>query len=103
MYLLYTHAWSKISPTMTSLLSQRRQFGLNCKKIIALKIAYKIVAFFTKNYPSVKIYNIGLISKNNPTFNIEHGLFGEHLRNSLGRHLWPPEFWLGATALSLKG
>ena len=50
---LYTHAWSKISPTSTSLLSQRRQFGLNCKKIIALKIAYKIVAFFTENYPSL--------------------------------------------------
>ena len=49
---LYTYAQSKISPTMTSLLSQRRQFGLNCKKIIALKIAYKIVAFFTENYPS---------------------------------------------------
>ena len=45
---------SKISPTMTSLLSQRRQFGLNCKKIIALKIAYKIVAFFAESYPLVK-------------------------------------------------
>ena len=27
-------------------------FSLNCKKIIALKIAYKIVAFFTENHPS---------------------------------------------------
>ena len=27
-------------------------FGLNCKKNIALKIAYKIVALFTENYPS---------------------------------------------------
>ena len=41
-----------ISPTLTSLLSQRRQFGLNCKKNIALTIAYKIVALFTENYPS---------------------------------------------------
>ena len=40
---------------MTSLLSQRRQFGLNCKKIIALKIAYKIVAFFAENYPSIQV------------------------------------------------
>ena len=37
---------------MTSLLSQRIQFSLNCKKIIALKIDYKIVAFFAKSYPS---------------------------------------------------
>ena len=40
---------------MTSLLSQRRQFSLNCKKNIALKIAYKIVALFTENYPSCPI------------------------------------------------
>ena len=37
---------------LTSLLSQRMQFSLNYKKIIALKIAYKIVAFFIENYPS---------------------------------------------------
>ena len=37
-----------ISPTLTSLLSQRRQFDLNCEKNIALKI----VALFTENYPS---------------------------------------------------
>ena len=49
---LYTNAWSRISPILTSLLSQRTQFSLNCKKIIALKIACKIVAFFTENYPS---------------------------------------------------
>ena len=37
---------------MTSLLSQRTQFSLNYKKIIALKIDCKIVAFFSENYPS---------------------------------------------------
>ena len=37
---------------LTSLLFQRRQFGLNCKKNIAMKITYKIVALFTENYPS---------------------------------------------------
>ena len=42
-----------ISPTLTSPLSQRRQFDLNCKKNIALKFAWKIVALFTENYPSV--------------------------------------------------
>ena len=52
MMYLYTNAGSKISPTLTSLLFQRRQFGLNCKKNIAMKITYKIVALFTENYPS---------------------------------------------------
>ena len=50
----------------TSLLSQRRQFSLNCKKNIALKIAYKIVALITENYPSklwLKICS-GLCDKN---------------------------------------
>ena len=51
-YDVLIHKCIKISPTLTSLLSQRRQFGLNCKKNIALKIAYKIVALFTENYPS---------------------------------------------------
>ena len=32
----------------TSLLSQRKQFGLNCKKDIALKIAYKILHYLPK-------------------------------------------------------
>ena len=41
-----------ISPTLTSLLSQRRQFGLICKKNVALKFTWKIVALFTENYPS---------------------------------------------------
>ena len=31
-------------------------FGLNCKKNIALKIAYKIFALFTENYPSFILY-----------------------------------------------
>ena len=43
-----------ISPTLTSLLSQRRQFGLICKKDVALKFTWKIVALFTENYPSNK-------------------------------------------------
>ena len=34
-------------------ISQRRQFGLNCKKNVALKFTWKIVALFTENYPSV--------------------------------------------------
>ena len=33
-------------------LSKLNPNNLNCKKIIALKIAYKIVTFFTDNYPS---------------------------------------------------
>ena len=49
---LFTNAWSRISPILTSLLFQRTQFSLNYKKIIALKIDCKIVAFFTENYPS---------------------------------------------------
>ena len=48
---------SKISPTLTSLLFQRRQFGLNCKRNIAMKITYKIVALFTENYPSMDEWN----------------------------------------------
>ena len=52
MMYLYTNAWSRISPILTSLLSQRMQFSLNCKKIIALKIAHKIVVFFAKSHPS---------------------------------------------------
>ena len=30
----------------------RRQFDLNCKNNVALKFTWKIVALFTKNYPS---------------------------------------------------
>ena len=50
-----------ISPTLTSLLSQRRQFGLICKKNVALKFTWKIVALFTKNYPSVMMTEIKTI------------------------------------------
>ena len=53
-----------ISPTLTSLISQRRQFGLNCKKNIALKFAYKIVALFTENYPSYLEQWLGTIDFN---------------------------------------
>ena len=34
-------------------------FGLNCKKNVALKISYKIVALFTENYPSFVILRNG--------------------------------------------
>ena len=50
-----TNVWSMISPTLTSRLSQRRQFGLNCKKNVALKFTSKIVALFTENYPSLQL------------------------------------------------
>ena len=53
-YMLSIIYEARISPTLTSLLSQRRQFGLNCKKNIAMKITYKIVALFTENYPSLQ-------------------------------------------------
>ena len=55
-HVLLHKAWSIHQSYLTSFLFQRRQFRLfnflNCLKNIPLKIAWKIVALFTKKYPS---------------------------------------------------
>ena len=44
-----------------SFISEKTILVLNCKKNIALKISYKIVALFTENYPSTQTTQVDAV------------------------------------------
>ena len=54
--------WSNCMQKAVTFAHLRRQFRLNCVKIITLKIAQKIVALFTENYPSPRLDTVAGVS-----------------------------------------
>ena len=55
MMYLYTNAWSRISPILTSLLSQRTQFSLNCISSIFIMYLFWIIFYWPLHFLQKKV------------------------------------------------